>query len=66
MRVQPRNAVAENRGCSASVLYVGQAVGSAIGELLYARDLLQATGSVGAGFVALDLMMVLVTRPKSA
>jgi MFS transporter, DHA1 family, inner membrane transport protein len=47
-----------------SVLYVGQAVGSAIGGFLYARDLLFATGYAAAAFVALALMMVIVTKPK--
>jgi predicted MFS family arabinose efflux permease len=47
-----------------SVLYVGQAVGSAVGGLLYARDLLHAAGYVAAVFVALALTMVILTRPK--
>jgi MFS transporter, DHA1 family, inner membrane transport protein len=47
-----------------SVLYVGQAVGSAIGGWLFARDFLHATGYVGAAFVALALTMVILTRPK--
>jgi len=47
-----------------SVLYIGQAVGSAIGGVLYARDLLHATGYVAAAFVALALTMVIATRPK--
>jgi predicted MFS family arabinose efflux permease len=47
-----------------SVLYIGQAVGSAIGGWLYAHELLYATGYVGAAFVALALTMVIVTRPK--
>jgi predicted MFS family arabinose efflux permease len=47
-----------------SVLYIGQAVGSAIGGLLYGRDLLHATGYVGAAFVALSLAMIILTRPK--
>jgi MFS transporter, DHA1 family, inner membrane transport protein len=41
-----------------SVLYIGQAVGSAIGGVLYARDLLYATGYVSMGFVALALIAV--------
>ncbi len=49
-----------------SVLYIGQAVGSAIGGLLYARELLHASGYVAAGFVALALMMVILTRPRRA
>jgi DHA1 family inner membrane transport protein len=47
-----------------SVLYVGQAVGSAIGGVLYARDLLHGAGYVAAGFVALALTVVLLTRPS--
>ena len=39
-----------------SVLYIGQAVGSAIGGFLYARDLLYAAGYVAAAFVALALI----------
>jgi DHA1 family inner membrane transport protein len=48
-----------------SVLYVGQAIGSAIGGVLYAADLLHAMGFVGAIFVALALATVFVTRPTS-
>ncbi|HEX3116738.1 MAG TPA: MFS transporter [Bradyrhizobium sp.] len=49
-----------------SVLYIGQAVGSAIGGLLYARELLYGAGYVSAGFVALALMMVVLTRQRRA
>jgi DHA1 family inner membrane transport protein len=42
-----------------SVLYIGQAVGSAIGGVLYARDLLYASGYVSMGFVALALIAVI-------
>jgi len=49
-----------------SVLYVGQAVGSAIGGFLYARDLLYAAGYVASAFVALALVTVILTRPKKA
>jgi predicted MFS family arabinose efflux permease len=45
-----------------SVLYIGQAVGSAIGGVLYARDLLHTSGYVAAGFVALALITVILTR----
>ena len=45
-----------------SVLYIGQAVGSAIGGVLYARDLLHASGYVAMGFVALALITVIWTR----
>jgi DHA1 family inner membrane transport protein len=48
-----------------SVLYIGQAVGSAIGGFLYARDLLHATGYVAAAFVALALMTVILTKPRA-
>jgi predicted MFS family arabinose efflux permease len=49
-----------------SVLYIGQAVGSAIGGVLYARDLLYGAGYVAAAFVALALMMVILTKPRRA
>ena len=45
-----------------SVLYVGQAVGSAIGGVLYARDLLYGVGYVGVAFVALALTTLIATR----
>jgi predicted MFS family arabinose efflux permease len=44
-----------------SVLYIGQAVGSAIGGTLFARDLVHAEGYVSMGFVAQALLMVVVT-----
>jgi predicted MFS family arabinose efflux permease len=47
-----------------SVLYVGQAVGSAIGGFLYARELFYAAGYVASAFVALALVTVVLTRPK--
>jgi MFS transporter, DHA1 family, inner membrane transport protein len=46
-----------------SVLYIGQAVGSAIGGVMYGRELLYGAGYVAAGFVALALLMVILTRP---
>jgi predicted MFS family arabinose efflux permease len=50
-----------------SVLYVGQAIGSAIGGALYARDLPHETGFVAAGFIALAWLAILVlTRPRMA
>jgi predicted MFS family arabinose efflux permease len=49
-----------------SVLYIGQAVGSAIGGVLYARDLLYGAGYVAMGFVALALMLVVLTKPRRA
>jgi DHA1 family inner membrane transport protein len=47
-----------------SVLYIGQAVGSAIGGVLYARDLLYGAGYVSMGFVGLALVMVVLTKPR--
>jgi predicted MFS family arabinose efflux permease len=47
-----------------SVLYVGQAVGSAIGGVLYARDLLYGVGYAAMVFVALALTVVMLTRPR--
>jgi len=44
-----------------SVLYVGQAIGSAIGGVLYARNLLYGVGYVSMGFVALALLTVMLT-----
>ena len=49
-----------------SVLYIGQAIGSAIGGVLYARDLLHGSGYVATGFVALALSVVILTRPRPA
>jgi MFS transporter, DHA1 family, inner membrane transport protein len=45
-----------------SVLYIGQALGSAIGGVLYARDLLFGVGYVGVAFVALALTTLITTR----
>ncbi len=45
-----------------SVLYVGQAIGSAIGGLLYAHDLLYGIGYAGTAFVAMGLVTVVSTR----
>jgi predicted MFS family arabinose efflux permease len=49
-----------------SVLYIGQAVGSAIGGMLFARDLLHGAGYVAAAFIALALMVVILTKPRQA
>jgi len=49
-----------------SVLYVGQAIGSAVGGILYGQDLLHGAGYVAAAFVALALATVLMTRPRPA
>ena len=48
-----------------SVLYIGQAIGSAIGGLLYARDWLYGFGYVSMGFVALALIAVIATGTLS-
>jgi predicted MFS family arabinose efflux permease len=45
-----------------SFLYVGQAIGSAIGGLLYAHELLYDIGYAGTAFVALALITVILTR----
>jgi DHA1 family inner membrane transport protein len=49
-----------------SVLYIGQAAGSAIGGVLYVRDLLYGAGYVSMGFVVLALTMVILTKPRRA
>lgn len=45
-----------------SVLYVGQAIGSAIGGVLFARDMLHEAGYVAVVFVVAALLVVLATR----
>jgi predicted MFS family arabinose efflux permease len=49
-----------------SVLYIGQAIGSAVGGVLYGGDFLYGTGYVAAAFLALALVMVVLTRPRAA
>lgn len=49
-----------------SVLYIGQAVGSAVGGLLFGRDLLHAMGFVAVGFVVVALALVALSRPQPA
>ncbi len=49
-----------------SVLYVGQAVGSAVGGLLFGRDLLHAMSFVAVGFVIVALILVAASRPRPA
>jgi predicted MFS family arabinose efflux permease len=46
-----------------SVLYVGQAIGSFVGGLFYARELLHGLGFVAAAFVALGLALVFLSKP---
>jgi predicted MFS family arabinose efflux permease len=48
------------------VLYVGQAIGSAIGGLLFAREWLHSAGYVAAALVALAFVVVILTRPRQA
>ena len=45
-----------------SVLYIGQAIGSAVGGLLFAGELLHTIGFVAVGFVVLALILVVLTR----
>lgn len=48
-----------------SVLYIGQAIGSAVGGILYGGDFLYGTGYVATAFLALALVMVVLTRPRA-
>jgi MFS transporter, DHA1 family, inner membrane transport protein len=45
-----------------SVLYVGQAIGSAIGGFLYSRDLPHGSGYAAMAFITLALLTVISTR----
>jgi len=47
-----------------SVLYVGQAVGSAIGGALYADEMPHSLGFVATGFIGLALAIVILSRPR--
>jgi predicted MFS family arabinose efflux permease len=49
-----------------SVLYIGQAIGSFVGGVFYARGLLHEQGFVGAAFVAVALLLVIASRPRKA
>jgi DHA1 family inner membrane transport protein len=46
---------------SLNTLYIGQAIGSATGGVLYARNLLDGAGYVSMGFVVLALLTVMLT-----
>ena len=46
-----------------SVLYVGQAIGSFVGGLFYECEFLHGLGFVAAVFVALGLVLVVMSRP---
>ncbi|MDU6242058.1 MAG: MFS transporter [Bradyrhizobium sp.] len=47
-----------------SVLYIGQAIGSALGGSLFARGWLDATGYAAMGFAMLALLAILASRPR--
>jgi predicted MFS family arabinose efflux permease len=49
-----------------SFLYIGQAIGSAVGAVLYGRDLIYGSGYVATAFVALALLAVIATRPRQS
>jgi DHA1 family inner membrane transport protein len=49
-----------------SVLYIGQAIGSAIGGFIFARDWLHSAGFVSTAFLALALATIILTRPRKA
>ena len=49
-----------------SALYIGQAIGSATGGALFARDLLFGAGYVAVAFIALALFVVTLTKPRKA
>ena len=49
-----------------SALYIGQAIGSATGGALFARDLLFGAGYVAVAFIALALFVVTLTKPRQA
>lgn len=47
-----------------SVLYIGQAIGSAIGGALFAQNLFGSTGYVATAFVAMAVLAILSSRPR--
>ncbi len=49
-----------------SALYIGQAIGSATGGMLFARDLLYGAGYVSVAFIALALFVTTLTKPRPA
>lgn len=48
-----------------SALYVGQAIGSALGGLLFARELYSGIGYLSTAFVLAALLLILPTRNRS-
>jgi len=51
-------------GLNTSLLYVGQAIGSGIGGLLFSLGDVRAVGYVGVGFIALAIAVWLTTRER--
>src|SRR6476661_4252201 len=49
-----------------SALYIGQAIGSATGGVLFAGDLLHGAGYMSVAFIALALVVVTLTGPRPA
>jgi predicted MFS family arabinose efflux permease len=49
-----------------SVLYVGQATGSFVGGLFYARELLHGLGFVAMAFATVAVMLVIGSQPRPA
>jgi predicted MFS family arabinose efflux permease len=49
-----------------SVLYIGQAIGSAVGGLFFAREWLHSVGFVAVGFVVLALILVVLSGSRRA
>ena len=49
-----------------SVLYIGQAVGSAVGGCCLPASSCTTLGFVAVGFVVLALILVILTRPRPA
>jgi predicted MFS family arabinose efflux permease len=49
-----------------SVLYVGQAIGSFVGGLFYARELLHGLGFIAVAFAGLAMILVIASRPRPA
>ena len=47
-----------------SVLYVGQAIGSGLGGLLFGRDLLDGIGFISIGFLISALALTIVSGPR--